>query len=876
MLNARFVKANVSHMAQTFLKYGYQWPLGTDPLMLEFQMIRLANGQTKTPHYLAAHKLLWPEDEQHRWFVLGLKTIVENKVTVLLGCASCVAGETRILNPITGEQPTIQELYEKQIAPTVMTLEGAKPAGIPFIKGEADLFEVVMSDGNRFFATAEHRVLSARGFCHVSDLQTGQSLFSYAPVHPASTSELDPSTHAQGVPGSPKRVEGFPVGCHHEFHSDDEQLLLARAAAQSSSPSQDDVRTHKERVSFGSDDSEREAEHIRSCQQSDHLSNEGSFLSQRKPEILLLPHFHEEIFSHGDRQNQSFVQFQQGKILHCKDESPNPCLDGKHCFCGEPFLGTSRPSFSMRSWLKELSFSFPLPPLEGSFSKLEIWQEAFGFAPDSDCNNAMAESRESYPFRVSQSRVVSITKSHKAKFYDLNVPEVHHYFAEGAIHHNSSKTYIMAVHALIDFFCFPNTSLALVSSTDIRSLELKVWGRFKTLFNRARQNYPWLPGYPLDSKMTISPNDIDEENEVARTLNVGIACVPCVSGGRFIGMGKFQGAKPPHSPGKTDGLLKHYGDEAAVMQSSFLDAYTNWTVSPGFKGVMCGNPTDISDPLCVAAEPKGGWDAFVDTGKTQEWVSQWYDARVIAFDGRDTPNNDDPKKFYPYLVSAEWVESMKQTHGEDSWQFFQQAIGKPSRGMVSNRVITIGLCERNQAFEAPVWRDSTFTDIYALDPAFGGGDRCVGGKIRMGTSVDGKQIIEVGTPETLIIRLNSSMEPEEQIAEQVFRRMRDDNIPAENGFYDSFGRGTLGFAFAKLFGASCPVPVDSGARPTARPVRFDLFVDDGQGGKRLKRCDEHYSKFVTEAWFSTREAIESGQIRSLPRTVANEGQLRMF
>lgn len=307
-------------MAATFSKYGYEWPAGTDPLAIEFQMIRLADGKIKTPHYLAAHKLLWPEDEQHRWFILGLKTVVENKVTVMLGCAS------------------------------------------------------------------------------------------------------------------------------------------------------------------------------------------------------------------------------------------------------------------------------------------------------------------------------------------------------------SGKTYIMAIHALIDFFCFPETSLALVSSTDIRSLELKVWGRFKTLFNRARRNYPWLPGYALDSKMTITPDDIDDDNQVARELNRGIVCVPCVSGGRFIGMGKFQGAKPPHSPGKADGLLKHYGDEAAVMQSSFLDAYTNWTVSPGFKGVMCGNPTDISDPLCVAAEPVGGWDEFIDTGKTQEWISQWYKARVIAFDGRDTPNNDDPKKVYPYLVSSEWVESMKQTHGEDSWQ----------------------------------------------------------------------------------------------------------------------------------------------------------------------------------------------------------------
>ena len=441
---------------------------------------------------------------------------------------------------------------------------------------------------------------------------------------------------------------------------------------------------------------------------------------------------------------------------------------------------------------------------------------------------------------------------------------------------SSGKTYTMAAHALIDFFCYPNNSLALISSTEKRSLEIKVWGRVKELFNRARNRYPWLPGYVLDSSMSIVPDDIDAEHEVARELNRGLVCVPCVSGGRFVGMGKFQGAKPPHSPGKNDGILKHYGDEAAVMQPSFLDAYTNWTVSTGFKGVMSGNPTDISDPLCVAAEPDGGWDAFIDNGKTQEWFSKWYHAKVIAFDGRDSPNNDDPKKFYPFLVSTEWVESLRLTHGDDSWQLYQQGIGKPSRGMVSNRVITIGLCERNKAFDAAVFKDTSFTDIYALDPAYGGGDRCVGGSIRIGTMLDGSQVIQVTPPEVVPIRLNSNQEPEDQIAEFVFARMRDMGIQSQNCFYDSFGRGTLGFSFAKIFGASCPVPVDSGARPTSRPVRFDLFIDEKDGGRRLKRCDEHYSKFVTEMWFSTREAIESQQIRELPRNVADEGQSRLF
>lgn len=440
---------------------------------------------------------------------------------------------------------------------------------------------------------------------------------------------------------------------------------------------------------------------------------------------------------------------------------------------------------------------------------------------------------------------------------------------------SSGKTYLMVVHALVDFFCFPRTSLSLISSTDVRSLEIRIWGRMKELFNRAKHRFPWLQGYVLESKMAITPDEVDEDNLFGREMNKGIICVPCVSGGRFVGMGKFQGVKAPNSPGKEDGLLKHYGDEAAAMQSSFLDAYSNWTVNPNFKGVMGGNPLDISDPLCTAGEPVGGWDSFIDDGKTQEWTSKWFNAHVIAYDGRDTPNNDFPGTRFRFLVTKKWVDSLAATHGEDSWQWFSQGVGKPSKNMVENRVITIPFCEKHHAFEPVVWRSTPMLTVVGIDPAYGGGDRCVFGTASIGTDVNGRQIIHPQAPEIIPIKVNSNVDPEEQIATFVKKKCDDFSIPPENVFYDSFGRGTLGFSFAKLFGANCPVPVDAGARPTARPVRFDLFVNDN-GQRRLKRCDEHYSKFVTEMWFSTREAIQSEQVRGLSKEVALEGQLRMF
>jgi hypothetical protein len=48
------------------------------------------------------------------------------------------------------------------------------------------------------------------------------------------------------------------------------------------------------------------------------------------------------------------------------------------------------------------------------------------------------------------------------------------------------------------------------------------------------------------------------------------------------------------------------------------------------------------------------------------------------------------------------------------------------------------------------------------------------------------------------------------------------------------------------------------------------------GVRRLKRCDEEYSKFVTELWFSVREVIMGNQMRELPHDVAAEGCSREY
>jgi len=870
-------------MSDQNLKYGRIWPAGTTDLDIEFSMIRNAPVDQKLQHYLAAHKLLWPEDEQHRWFVLGMKTIVENRVSVFLGCAS--SGKTYTMschalidffvhprNSLSLISSTEKRSLEIKVWGRVKELFNRARLNHPDLDGfvlESSMAIVPDDvDSDNEFARELNRGIVCFPTGTMVDVPNGKR-------------------RIETIKTGDKVINSFGVGivkntCSNKckqlvrVHIDDGRkidctpehpFMTGRGWIKAVDLTSFDVvlSVHEtmQIMRIGISAKVRESKVLQPCMQ-----NESSGIKHMRKLWKKFQTFKNESI-------KTRCPFLLRSL--CRIVGVEKCEDAKfknvelQKMRKENVRGSQKPNILLHLLQKRLN-SYAMSSM---WKKVHINSRYIYKAKDSVLFKILQEESDWFSQRKTPcesdgrganslgyvSRLNS-TLSFKnwIKNQGWEIPLVSTRLGFSGNQTGSGNRWRCTSKAgSCDGGQKENGSSKLSRVVSVEILEQTGDSRFRK----------------SDGGYTV--HNLEVEGHPSYSVNGVIVhnCVPCVSGGRFIGMGKFQGAKPPHTPGKNDGILKHYGDEAAVMQPSFLDAYTNWTVSPGFKGVMSGNPTDISDPLCTAAEPVGGWDVFVDSGKTQEWTSQWYSARAVAFDGRDTPNNDDPKKFYPFLVSAEWIESLKRTHGEDSWQLFQQGIGKPSRGMVSNRVITIGMCERGKAFDFAIFKDTNFTDIYALDPAYGGGDRCVGGMIRIGTLLDGTQVIEVGEPEVIPIRLTSNQEPEDQIAEYVFNKMKSLNIPAQNGFYDSFGRGTLGFSFAKVFGSLCPVPVDSGAKPTSRPVRFDLFIED-KSGKRLKRCDEEYSKFVTEMWFSTREAIESQQIRTLPREVAYEGQLRLF
>jgi hypothetical protein len=437
---------------------------------------------------------------------------------------------------------------------------------------------------------------------------------------------------------------------------------------------------------------------------------------------------------------------------------------------------------------------------------------------------------------------------------------------------SSQKTSHASEFSLIDYWCYPDETAVLVSSTTKDKLEDAVWGEMKSLWKAGRENYSWLAGHLIEYKQRIATDDRAADSEDARDLRKGIFCKACYVGKQWVGLGNFAGIKQKR--------FRFQCDELQFMAPTFLGCLPNMrsnTGAGGLKVIGSGNPRhDPNDQLGIVGEPLEGWPAVDGLEKTQVWPIKLLGGVCVNLIGLDSPNFDQPQDQYKGLIGHDYERIIAHDYGKNSPEYETQIMGRMRIGLEHSRVITRQLCRLHGAHERAVWAGKPRPRIYSVDPAYGGGDRCVGGWIEFGESAEGTQILRVNPPRILKIIVNPALPPEDQIADLVKEDLEANGIAPDNCFYDSFGKGTVGFAFARKFGFNPPVPVDAGARTTTRPVRWDLWVAEKDGRRRLKRCEEHYSKFITEMWFSVRETIESGQMRELPEDVMAEGCWREY
>lgn len=425
---------------------------------------------------------------------------------------------------------------------------------------------------------------------------------------------------------------------------------------------------------------------------------------------------------------------------------------------------------------------------------------------------------------------------------------------------DSGKTYTISKLALTDYWCFPNNTLTLMSSTDIRGLELRVWGTIKDLFQRALERFPDLPGNVVDAKHGVFTDSLGEEAEV-RDMRKGILCIPCIgSNGEWTGIDKFLGIKQFRR-----WLL---GDELQFLKENYLKALANLDKG-SFKCALMGNPIGQGDPLDKAAEPVAGWDSLGDVKKTTTWKNR-FDGVTINLVGTDSPNFDVPKtKSYPYLIDQSDVDRVTRRFGADSALFWSQIMGVRKAGLNAHRVLTREMCIAGKAFDDAIWGSDAPVKLFGLDAGYGG-DLCVGMCAEFGADVHGVQILRFHKPVVVPVAISSKESPEDQIALFVRNECQRLGVIDENVFFEAGMRATLAISLSRTMSASVNA-VNFGGQATDRPVSNDFFIyDEKDKMRRLKKCSEHYSKYVSQLWFSVRAAVECAQIRELPEEAANE------
>jgi len=435
-------------------------------------------------------------------------------------------------------------------------------------------------------------------------------------------------------------------------------------------------------------------------------------------------------------------------------------------------------------------------------------------------------------------------------------------------------------NVLTDWYCHSNCTTVLVSSTDLKSLEIRIWGMIKKYHKQAKALHNWIPGYLIEGKQMLILDPRSEAGE-GRDFKNGIIAVACKKGNQYVGLGPLIGIHNKR--------VRLLADECNLMPRAFLDAAANLSKCEDFKLVGLGNPNETTNAHGVLCEPHpdlGGWEGGSDQSPgTKTWRTRFPNGVCLQLPGSDSPNMavqlGEPAPF-PFLITRQQMKDDAEIWGIDDWHYTMMNEARMPRGQGSRRVLTKQMCQKFGAFNEPNWRDSRRKRIAFLDAAYRGvgGDRCVFGELQFGPECEpldkttpvtaiisqdpgfksGRNIMALIDVMVVPISAERGAEPsEDQIVKFVMAQCEARGIPPSDFFFDSGMRTSLVTGFSRLWDNAVN-PIDCGGRPSENSVSAEISTS----------CRDYYSKFITEMWFSVRLVVESGQMRGMTEDVCTE------
>jgi hypothetical protein len=799
--------------------------------------------------------------EWHSWTNRVVDVLGRRRWSAFSGCSNCVAGHTKILNPITGETPTIEDLCRNRIAPTVMTIEGPRQAGIPFIKGIDELFEVRLENGSVFFATADHIVLSPIGFVPVKSLALGQRIFAYDSIHRKSTSELVPSTHASSALGSRKTVEGSLYYCSQDRYRDDEQLLRAREACRLPFPSQDDVPKHNP------DDLCLDASGI--------LSKHSPFLLHTyHPSISNFVNLHSSLDSHEQRPHdlrileRAYRWFLPPSRFPSRHTFPlpssTPTLD---CACRHLACSSSGDQClaGLRTHESGAHQCEALPPCDSAYSPAEPFEESKPCGASMDWEPLPIGSRSSLgalSLKVVQASIVSIRSVGENIYYDISVPGPEHYFAEGTIHHNSAKTRNVTGFACNWWLAAPEESSVILCSTTMKMLKKRGWAEVQNYAGALEQTLGEPFGNFVNSQTVWQCKQGDDKHAI-----FGIA----VQEGNLHKIA--DNIKGIHTRRQMVII-----DEATAVPAAIWDACTNlygYPIDSGgeFVLVALANARNRIDQFGRFIEPEGGWDSVnidTDEWETKPRLEDGKKVLVSRFDFRRSPNCTEPKQVSKFLPSKHRVElrmkSLRDRGAENDPQHYSNDLGFPPPEGLMPTVFTESLISKHGGYDRHTFNGENFRIIGAFDQARTG-DRpalrfAAMGEIRPG-------VVGIEWIPAIILYADAS-NTKDPIAYQLMNQLRKhcENVQYRNQTYKC-DPADLGIDCSNeaTFGDLCQREWS----PNIIRIQFGgACSEDPCSHEDPRPANEVYKNKRAEMFFRSKSATEAGQLKGIDKDTAAE------
>ena len=407
----------------------------------------------------------------------------------------------------------------------------------------------------------------------------------------------------------------------------------------------------------------------------------------------------------------------------------------------------------------------------------------------------------------------------------------------------SGKTYAAALYSMIYFLAAPLHTSIILTSTTAKMIRKRAWPVIQELHRTCKGGYP---AHMVDSKTTLQAVRGDDKH--------AIFAIPVLDGATSKAVANIQGIRSA----RTMVIV----DEATDTPEAAFEACSNLQKGTSeFKLLAIGNPHSKFDQHGRFATPKNGWASV--SIEDEEWETER--GMCVRFDGMKSPNMLAGKTKYDFLINEDQIRQAQKYDGEDSPKFWKYTRGMWAPEGVCKTVLSESLVEKYRAMQpAPFVRSSKM--IAGLDPAFGGGDRCVIQLGRYGDFENGKLGIVLDFNRIIDIDAQSSDPVHFQIADQVRRICEENKVKPENLAIDATGEGGgLCDILAKTWSPAIQ-RVEFGGRASERPVSPEDY---------RKSCDVYANK-VTELWFSVRQWVINEQLRGMPADVVVEFCSRMF